>query len=162
MVSLMRPTVYLETTILSYLTARPSRDLVTAARQEVTRTWWETRRARFDCHISRVVLDECGQGDPDAAGRRLDALRGLPSLAMNPETARFATALIQRGLIPAKAADDALHIAVSALNGMRYLVTWNFTHIANAEKAEDIRAFCLTMGYACPVICSPDELMENP
>ena len=158
----MLPTAYLETTIPSYLTARPSRDLVTAARQEVTRIWWETRRGRFDCHISRVVLDECGQGDPEAAGRRLDILRGLPLLAVKPETARFAIAMIQRGLIPSRAADDALHIAVAALNGMRFLVTWNFTHIANAEKAEDIRAFCLSLGYNCPVICSPDELMENP
>ena len=158
----MRPTVYLETTIPSYLTARPSRDLVTAARQEVTRTWWETRRERYDCHISRVVLDECGLGDPVAAAYRLDALRGLPSLEVNLDTARFAADMVERGLIPAKAADDALHIAVSALNGMRYLVTWNFTHIANAEKAEDIRAFCRSLGYNCPVICSPDELMENP
>ncbi len=157
----MRPTVYLETTIPSYLTARPSRDLVTAARQEVTRTWWETRRKRFDCHISLIVLDECGQGDPEAVTRRLDVLRGLPLLNMTPDTARFAAALVQQGLIPAKAADDALHIAVSALNGVRYLLTWNFTHIANAEKTEDIRAFCFSLGYTCPVICSPDELMEN-
>ncbi len=157
----MRPTVYLETTIPSYLTARPSRDLVTAARQEITREWWENRRQNYDCVVSQVVLDECTRGHPDAAERRLASLDGLPVLAATEEMLAFAEGLIEAGLIPIEAADDAAHIAIATLSGIKYLLTWNFRHIANADVKEEIRAHCLRAGYTCPVICTREELMEK-
>jgi hypothetical protein len=146
MSSVVRPTVYLETTIPSDLTARPSRDLVTAARQEITREWWENRRADYDLVLSQVVLDESARGHPDAAYRRLAALDGLPVLGATQEMRTFAEGLIEAGLIPVEAADDAAHIAIETLSGIKYLLTWNFRHIANADVKEEIRAFCLRAG----------------
>ena len=157
----MRPTVYLETTIPSYLTGRPSRDLVTAGRQEITREWWENRRQDYHCVLSQVVLDESARGHPDAAARRLATLDGFPVLAATEEMRIFAEGLIEAGLIPIEAADDAAHIAIATLSGIKYLLTWNFRHIANADVKEEIRAYCLRAGYACPVICTPEELMEK-
>ena len=157
----MRPTVYLETTIPSYLTARPSRDLLTAARQQLTSDWWEDRRRDFECVISQVVLDESARGHPDAAARRLASLEGIPALSATEEMRLFAEGLIEAGLIPVEAADDAAHIAIATLSGIKYLLTWNFRHIANADVKEEIRAYCLRAGYTCPVICTPEELMEK-
>jgi hypothetical protein len=155
----MKPTVYLETTIPSYLVARPGRDLVRAARQEVTQEWWLSRRARFDAFISQVVVDEAQAGDPDAATRRLEVLVGIPVLDLTPEAVALASDLVRQGSLPPKAMVDALHIAVSTISGMDYLLIWNCTHIANAEMRNMIEQVCRSSGYAPPIICTPDELM---
>ena len=113
----MRPKVYLETTIPSYLTAWPSRDLVKAAHQQVTREWWQNR-ARFDLYISQLVLREAGGGDAEAARLRLEALRGIPVLALSPAASALAQQLVQQGPLPENAVADALHIAIAVVNGM--------------------------------------------
>ncbi len=156
----MKPSVYIETTVPSYLTARPTRDLIMSARQQLTREWWDTRREKFDCYISQLVLDECSAGDADAAARRLAAVKGLPILDLSADVASFAGDLVQRRLIPEAAADDATHIALAAAYGTDYLLTWNFAHIANAEKMVAIRRACHGAGFMCPVICTPEALME--
>jgi hypothetical protein len=132
-----------------------------AARQQLTREWWETRISAFDCFVSQLVIDECAAGDAEAAARRLARITPFPSLAITPEVDVVAKSLLARGLIPVSAADDAVHIAVSAVHGMHFLLTWNFKHIANAEKEEVIRLTCQENGFVCPVICTPEELMED-
>jgi hypothetical protein len=154
----MKPTVYVETTVPSYLTAWPSRDVVRAGEQQVTRDWW-ARRSDYELRVSSLVLLECGAGDPDAAAQRLAALNGVPVLAQVPEAEALATPLLREVPLPARAAADALHIAVAAVNGVSYLVSWNCTHIANAALRPRIEALCRHAGYEPPVICTPRELL---
>lgn len=156
----MKPKVYLETTIPSYLTARPGRDLVTAAHQQITREWWDTRRREFDLFVSQMVLDEASAGDQEAAARRLEVLTPLPLLGPRAEGAELAQALIEQVPLPVSAAADALHIAIAVVNGMDYLLMWNCTHIANAALRSQIEAVCRSKGFEVPIICTPDELLE--
>ena len=155
----MRETVYLETTIPSYLTSRPTRDLIVSARQQVTREWWEARRSGFDLFISQVVIDEVADGDPQIAQKRLDILKGIPLLSITEDGISLAKRILDSGTLPEKAARDAAHIAVSTVHGMLYLVTWNCKHLANAEIFERVGRVCALAGFLCPVICTPDELL---
>lgn len=154
-----KKTIYLETSVISYLTARPSSDLLAAAWQKATLDWWDTQRARFELYISDVVIDEAGTGDSVAAARRLDLLAGIPVLALTNPAVLLSRAMIEAGAVPAKAIGDALHIAVSAVHGVDYLLTWNCRHIDNAEAKPMIRKICAANGYAYPEICTPQELM---
>lgn len=156
----MKPTVYVETTVPSYLTAWPSRDVVRAGEQQVTLDWW-ARRTEFELRVSSLVLLECAAGDAEAAALRLAALDGVPVLAQTGEAEALADALLREVPLPAKAAADALHIAVAAVNGVAYLLTWNCTHIANATLRPRIEAVCRQSGYEPPVICSPKELLGS-
>lgn len=156
----MRPKVYLETSVISYLTAWPSRDLVKAAHQQITREWWGTR-SRFDLYVSQIVLREAGAGDPTAAEARLASLAGLPVLTAGPAASVLAQHLITEGSLPQKAAVDALHIAIAVVNGIDYLLTWNCTHIANAAMRHKIDGVCRRDGYEPVVLCTPEELMEE-
>lgn len=153
----MKPTVYLETTIPSYLAAWPSRDLVRAAHQQITREWWAQREA-FDLCTSRLVVQECQAGDPQAAADRLAVLKGIPLLEQRSEAAGLAEALLRDVPLPAKAAADALHIATAAVHGMQYLLTWNCTHLANVILRPRIEAVCRAAGFEPPLICTPEEL----
>lgn len=153
-------TVYLETTVLSYLTARPSRDLVVAGHQQITREWWETRRSSFEVYISQLVVQEAQQGDPEAAKRRLVVIDALPLLEVTAAAA-LARALVDRGVIAKKSAADALHISIAAVHGIQYLLTWNMAHIANAELRPRIERVCRSEGFEPPVLCTPEELMGD-
>ncbi len=151
--------VYIETSIVSYLTARPSRDLVLAARQQITGDWWEDRRSEFELFISQYVLDEAGDGDPLAARRRLELLDELPVLEITDEAVELGEALIHEGVLPPKAVTDALHIAIAVVHEMDVLLTWNCKHLANAETLGAVTRVIRTRGFESPVICTPDELM---
>jgi hypothetical protein len=155
----MKPTVYLETTVPSYLTAWPSRDLVRAAHQQITREWWQTRRAHFRPYISTLVLDEAALGDSLAAKERLEILKGLPLLEVTEEVIKLTEALLENGCIPAKAGTDAAHIAVATVHAIEYLLTWNCRHINNAEILREIAAIFTRQNYVLPMICTPEELM---
>ncbi len=157
----MKPRVYLETTIPSYLTAWASRDIVMAGHQHSTKEWWETRREEFHLFVSQFVIDEAGAGDPDAARRRLEALADVPLLDPGEDVFALADGLMKRVPLPAKAAADSLHIAIATVNGMDYLLTWNCTHIANATLRSRIELVCRDFGYEPPVICTPDELLKE-
>jgi hypothetical protein len=157
----MKPKIYLETTIVSYLSARPSRDLVTAAHQQVTQEWWQTRRGDFELFISQIVVQESSGGDADAAARRLDTLGDIPSLETTEEAIAFAEELVGRVPLPEKASLDAVHIALAVVHGMDYLLTWNCAHIANALLRNRIEAVCHSKGYEVPVICTPEELYQE-
>ena len=157
----MTPTVYLETSVVGYLTAKPSRDLIVAAHQQITQEWWEVRRAGFDLYISQVVLNEIGSGSAQFAQERLEAVRDLSILEVSPQAVALARALVSQNALPPKAEVDALHMAVAAVNGLDYLLTWNNKHIANARTRPKIEALCRAAGYEPPTICSPEELMED-
>jgi hypothetical protein len=156
----MQPKAYLETTIASYLTARPSRDLITAANQQMTHDWWHDHRANFDLYVSQFVIEEASAGDPEAAKRRLAMLADLPQLDVTDAVQHLAQALLTHVPLPPNAQVDALHIAVATVHGMDYLVTWNCTHIANATLRHRIEAICRAEGYEPPIICTPQELLE--
>ena len=154
-----KKTVYIETSIVSYLTARPSSDLLAAAWQKVTIDWWDTQRVRFDLFASDIVMEEAGRGDELAVAGRLEALAGIPLLAITDEVLSLSEALLQAGALPKKAIGDSLHIALSAVHGVDYLLTWNYRHIDNAEKKPIVRRVCLANNFEYPEICTPQELM---
>ena len=156
----MKPKAYIETSIVSYLTANPSKDVRSAANQSVTVEWWESRRSAFDLFVSEFVLAEAALGDPDAARRRLEAIEDLPRLETNEAARLLEKSLIVEGPIPTRAEIDAFHIAVATVNGMEYLLTWNCVHIANAAMRPKIERVCREHGYEPPIICTPQELME--
>jgi len=157
----VKPSVYIETTISSYLTARPSRDLIVAANQQITKDWWERRKEHFNLFISEFVIEEVSAGDKEAAKERLKLLRAIPLLDAIPEVGELAKILLKNKIIPAKASQDAVHIATAAVHGIDLLMTWNCKHIANATIFASIRSICEKQGYDCPEICTPQELMED-
>jgi predicted nucleic acid-binding protein len=155
-----KPRVYLETTVVSYAAALPSRDLVAAAHQQITREWMREHRGSYDVFVSQLVVREGLAGDKEAVERRVAILRGIESLALTDEAADLARALVDRGAIPKRSVEDALHIAVAAVHGMDYLLTWNCRNIANATMRTRIDAVCRSGGYEPPVICTPEELID--
>ncbi|MFM9961999.1 MAG: type II toxin-antitoxin system VapC family toxin [Planctomycetaceae bacterium] len=157
----MNPKVYIETTIISYLTAWRSPQLVMAANQETTRNWWDDERHKFDLFISEAVIQEASAGDPDAARRRLEAIQELPELPITDEARLLAQELIEQTPLPEKASVDALHVATATVNGMDYLLTWNCRHIANATLRNSMAEVCRLAGYEMPVICTPLELIQE-
>lgn len=155
----MKPKLYIETSTISYLVARPSRDLIIAANQQVTHEWWDTRRTEFDLYVSQIVIDEASEGDQEAAQQRLDKLKDIPLLELKIEALQLAEKFIQQQALPEKASQDALHISVATIYGMDYLLTWNCKHIANAMIIKKISRIATQRGYELPTICTPHELM---
>ena len=155
----MSETVYIETSIIGYLTARPSNNLILMANLEATRQWWETRRDQFTLYISQVVLDEVARGDAEIATRRLEILRDFPLLEVREAVQNLAAQFLTKSNLPPKAADDALHIAAATVYGLDYLLTWNCRHIANAQIQKKLAQVSLDAGYELPTICTPYELM---
>jgi len=154
----MKQTVYIESSIISYLTSRPNRDVIIAGRQAITLDWWENNRHRFDLRISILVEEEISKGDPLAAQLRLERISEIPSLSISDEAIRIADLLLTNGAVPKDSKEDALHIGIAAAQGANYLLTWNFKHINNAETKEAIIRIVEFCGYACPQLCSPEEL----
>jgi hypothetical protein len=157
----MKPKVYVETTVVSYLTAWPSRDLIIAAHQQLTREWWQTRRGEFELFVSEAVVHEASAGDKDAAAERLASVAGIPLLEQSGAATSLAQVLVEQVPLPQRAVVDALHVAIASLNGMDYLLTWNCTHLANAALRNQIEAICRAQGYEPPIICTPEELLED-
>ena len=156
-----RPGVYIETSIVSYLAARPSRDPVTLRNQQLTHAWWETQRERYALYTSEFVLAEAEQGDPLMAKRRLALLAPITLLASHEHMRIFAHALRKRVPLPDQANEDALHIATATVNAVDYLLTWNCKHIANPQLRQGIERICTSWGYKMPVLCTPRDLMEG-
>ncbi|AGX88287.1 type II toxin-antitoxin system VapC family toxin [Candidatus Symbiobacter mobilis] len=154
----MKRKVYIETSVISYLTARPSKSILGTAHQQITLAWWETR-SQYDLVVSELVLRECGAGDPDAAKKRLTMLNDVPLILITEQALDIANSLIAKGIVPAKAAEDALHIAISTSNRIDYLLTWNCWHIANPEMQRGISAHLDDIGLSLPFICTPEELL---
>jgi hypothetical protein len=157
----LKPVVYIETSVISYLTSRPSRDVVIAGRQAISQDWWQYERQRFELRISALVEEEISRGDSFAAVRRLEFVAGIPSLAIAENAVELAQSLIGKGAMPKGSEEDALHIAISATQSVEYLLTWNFKHINNAETKQQIVKIVESFGYTCPQLCSPEELGGN-
>jgi hypothetical protein len=155
----MSETVYIETSILGYLTARPSRDLVVAANMEVTKDWWNVRRNDFQLYSSQAVAQETSQGDPEIAAQRLEILRNFSLLDLNQSVLSLAEQFLGRSNLPAKADVDAIHIAAATVHGMDYLLTWNCKHIANAQIQRKLAEISFDFGYELPILCTPYELL---
>jgi predicted nucleic acid-binding protein len=155
----MTETVYIETSIVGYLTARPSNNLILMANLEATREWWDTRRNQFMLYISQVVLDEVARGDTEIATKRLEIVRDFPLLEVSKAVQNLAAQFIAKSSLPPKAADDALHIAAATVYGLDYLLTWNCKHIANAQIQKKLAQISLDAGYELPTLCTPYELM---
>jgi predicted nucleic acid-binding protein len=153
----MSSRVYIETSIISYLTARTSRNVVIAGHQKLTRLWWRGRRG-YRLVTSKSVIGEASAGDPTASARRLRALQQIPVLDSTDEAEKLATNLIRPGALPTGAAEDAMHIAIAAAHDVDYLLTWNCKHIANATLRATIEEICRSSGFRPPIICTPEEL----
>ena len=156
----MKPKLYLETSIISYLTAKPSRDVVIAGHQAATRDWWENHRDRYDMYVSETVYDEASAGDTEIAAKRLALISGMPILGVNEEIGVLVDKLIEDGPLPQKARVDAVHLATAIFHQLDYLLTWNCKHIANPAFFWKITQVCDIMGYGGILIYTPDGLLE--
>lgn len=154
----MSESVYIETSILGYLTARSTRNLILSANIELTKEWWDLRRSTFTLYVSQVVLDEVGRGDAEIALKRLEILNEVPLLELNQAVRSLAAQFLLRSNLPPKASDDAVHIAAATVHGLDYLLTWNCKHIANAQIQRKLEEISFDFGYQLPVICTPYEL----
>ncbi len=154
-------TIYIETSILGYLTARPSRDLVVAANIQITREWWDTRRHSFQLYTSQAVVEETSQGDADMAAQRLEIIRDFILLDLDQSVLNLAEQFLERSSLPAKADIDAIHIAAATIHNMDYLLTWNCKHIANAQIQRKLAEISLDFGYELPILCTPYELLGD-
>ncbi|MEH2384634.1 MAG: type II toxin-antitoxin system VapC family toxin [Nostoc sp.] len=157
----MSETVYIETSILGYLTARPSRDIVVAANIEITREWWDTRRSDFQLYSSQAVVKESSQGDAQIASKRLEIIRDLALLDLNQPVLDLAEQFLERSSLPTKADVDAVHIAAATVHDMDYLLTWNCKHIANAQIQRKLADISFDFGYDLPILCTPYELLGD-
>jgi predicted nucleic acid-binding protein len=155
-----KPTVYIETSVISYLTARPSRDLVVAAHQQITSEWWELALPKLEGFISALVLEEIARGDPQAAQLRLQRSASFPVLEVVPEVHELAEAYFAEINIPEKARADAYHLALAAWHGLDYLVSWNSTHIVSGRVRMILEEVNIRFDIRTPLICTPEELME--
>lgn len=154
-------TVYIETSIVSYLRSRPSAHVVTVARQVLTRRWWDDERRKYDLLTSQYVLDEASRGDPKLAGDRLTELSGIPLVDLPAEIPDIAAGLLRSAALPPNARLDALHIAAAAYHRLDYLLTWNCTHIANARLLPRVREVLDDSGYSLPTVCTPEEMLDD-
>jgi hypothetical protein len=154
----MTESVYIESSVISYLTAHPSRDIVITARQAITINWWLNHKAEFELFISALVIQEISKGDSKAAQQRLDAVENIPLLETSDEALLLAEDLIAKGAVPVNSEEDALHIGIAASAGIDYLLTWNFKHINNAQTKAKIVSVVESHGFECPILCSPEEL----
>ncbi len=156
----MKPTIYLETSVVSYLTSRPSRDLITAARQQITREWWDLAPGLWHISISELVIEEAARGDPSAAVLRLQALQQLPALPIETAAKELAMAIMAAGAIPVTEPEDALHIAVATVSQVHYLVTWNFAHLVGPDAKLRLLDTLRALGHTPPLLTTPEELLE--
>jgi predicted nucleic acid-binding protein len=157
----MKESIYLETTVVSYYTSKPSRDIIVLAHQEITRHWWDKALNRYDAFISEIVVEEARAGDPEAAKKRLGILTKFIHLDLNPMVEKMAQVYVAKLKIPPRALRDAIHLAVASVHGVDYLVTWNCSHIANGEVIKKLMQINLIHGIKTPVICTPEELMPK-
>ena len=156
----MRPSVYIETSVISYLTARMSRDLIIVAHQQITHEWWENTLPLCEAYISPIVLEEASKGDSHAAQLRLEKISTFPVLEVVPEVHKLAESFFSKIFIPEKARADSYHLALASWHGIDYLVSWNCTHIVSGRTRMIVEEINSIQGIRTPIICTPEELME--
>lgn len=153
--------LYLETSVVSYLTSNPSSDTIALARQEITRYWWDQHIDDYTVYISSAVLGESSQGDKKAARRRLEILEKYPVLPLSSQVEYVAEFYHEKGIVPFSNPGDALHLAFASIYGIEILATWNFKHLANVWVRRQLREINLHLSLPTPIICTPDELMRE-
>jgi predicted nucleic acid-binding protein len=153
--------VYIETSVVSYLCSRPSRDLIVAANQEVTQEWWRDERCRYELFVSEFVLAEIAAGDHTAAVKRQDAVQDIAILPANEASELLAGEIMKQAKLPVNVADDVAHLAIASVQGMDYLLTWNCAHIANPHWLSKLARIVTAQGFAMPVVCTPQALLEG-
>ncbi len=156
----MKPKIYVETSVISYLTARASRDFATVARQEFSRQWWDRRGETYQVSISTLVLQEISKGDVNAASRRLAVCEGLDCLRVDRRAIELARRLLADGMIPKTEAEDALHIALATTSRMDYIASWNFAHLVGPGPKFRLQTHLAKLGFARPLLATPEELLE--
>lgn len=156
----MKPKLYVETSIISYLTARPSRDIVITANQQLAQEWWESRK-NFDLFISQIVIDEVSKGEAQMANKRLNLIQDIPLIDFNDDAKNLAKEILRQNILPPKATLDVFHIATTAVHEMDFLLTLNCKHIANAFIFRRIEKICLESGFEPPIVCTPQEILEK-
>ncbi len=154
----MSETLYLETSVIGYLTARPSQNLIVAANIAVTREWWDNRRKNFEIYVSEVVFNEIARGDPEIAQNRIEIIKDFPILFANETVTDLAQQFLQKTNLPPKVSDDTLHIALATVYGLDYLLTWNCRHIANPNIQQKLSEISTNFGYELPILCIPYQL----
>ena len=153
--------IYIESTIPSYVVARPARDLLQAARQQLTRDWWELQRGKHELLASQIVLEEIAHGEKAMAQQRLELMQEVPLLRVTDESQELARQILTSGLLPASAERDALHIALASIHAVDILLSWNCRHIAKGAIQVRLRHLADKAGCVLPAICTPEELMSN-
>jgi len=156
-----KESIYLETTVVSYYTSRPSRDIIALAHQEITRQWWPTAIRRYNVYISEIVIEEASSGDPEVAKRRMEEIKDFPHLELNEKVESMAQIYVERLNIPEKSIRDAIHLAVACVHNIDYLITWNCKHLANGEIIKKLMKINDSFGIHTPIILTPEELMEE-
>ncbi len=157
----MNPTLYVESSIFSYLRSRPSGHVVSAARQLVTQRWWQMERSKYDLVTSQYVIDEIAEGDPVLASERLDSAADIPMAELLDSAVELAEASLLSHILPDRARLDALHICLATVHKIEYLLTWNCTHIANGRILPRVDSFMSKKGYRLPFVCTPEELIDD-
>ena len=157
----MNKSVYIESSVISYLTARPSRDVVTSARQAITLEWWDEYRDFYQTFVSQLVIEEIGSGDELAAKRRMNIVKDILLLETTTNALKLAKKLLSEHAVPQNSVEDALHISIASVQKMDFLLTWNFKHINNANTRRKIIDVINDNGFRCPILCSPEELINE-
>ena len=157
----MKPKIYIETTVISYYTSRQSRDLIMAGHQQITCDWWDNQLDKYKSYISEIVYDEISRGDPIAIKRRMEVIEEFDYLEVNSEVLKLSKVYYDALDLPDKARFDAVHIALAVQHGMKYLVSWNFTHLVGARPREIIEEINYKNGIRSPIFCTPEELLGD-
>lgn len=157
----MKPRVYIESSVVSYLTARPSRHILTLARQDLTLSWWALHHQEFTGFASQLVVQEISRGDVDAALKRVNLCQQLSMLEISQEAEDLAGKLLEQGAIPKTEPEDALHVAIAVVNRMDYIATWNFVHMVGASAKFKLQLHISRLGYVPPILVTPQELLEE-
>ncbi len=155
----MKPKVYIETSFLSYLASKPSRNQITAGRQSSSRKWWDNERQKYELMVSAAGAKEIQRGDPDMAERRWSYLKEAQLFPITDRMLEIARLLVVPGAIPERASEDAIHVAAAAVEQCEFLLTWNFKHIANVRIRREVERILLRHGYSKTTICTPDALV---
>ena len=156
----MSETVYIETSILGHLTARPTDNLILAANIKITQDWWDEYHNSLVLYTSELVEDEAARGDPTISAQRLALLQTLTFLDLTEEATDLAQEFLRQSNLPTKAANDAFHMAIATVYGLNYLLTWNCKHMANSQIQRKLSEISRHLGYKLPFICTPYEFIS--
>ena len=157
----MSPSLYLETTVPSYLAGGIAGDLIVAAHIEATKRWWTDERQKYRLFVSAVVNDEIARGNREIAEQRRRLIVTLPLLRVTTAVVQLAGRLFDHLRLPESARPDAFHLALACHYNLDFLLTWNMKHIAGGHVRWTLEKLQRVGGIVIPTICTPEELLEG-